>query len=171
MRKLSLIFMAIMLHCSKSDSFYLVKDMAEKMDGANAVVRNFTALGYTAKDKVWELIADEAYMYSDTDLTYVFTVDLDYYKNGKKSTKVYGNKGLLNNREGTLRIDEEVRVFSSNGRKLYTDYLTWYDKEQVLDTDAPVTITFPEGDVIKGVGMRADQKLEKWVLKSGRAVH
>ncbi len=141
------------------------------MAGADAVIHSFEAHGYSSEHPIWHLRSKEAYIFQKDGLTHVFGVNIDYYgSDGKVSTFIKGEKGLLDKNKGTMRIEGNVEVVSQNGKKLTSDYLIWFDKEKKLKTDAPVRIETPEGDIIRGRSLIADQKLDKLVLNAATGI-
>lgn len=159
------IVFSIIINCSEDDSFIPVETPDELIMGADAVIENFEVHSFTETGPLWHLKSDKAYVFQEEGVTHIFGIILNYYTGKRITTRVRGKKGLLKNKEKTFRIEGDVVVTSSNGRRLKTKYLTWYEEEKILRTDAPVLITFPGGNTVRSRrGMRANQTLEKLEL-------
>lgn len=168
---LLLFLFMIFTACKEQAEFVPVPTNDDRMNGAQVVVHNFEARGFTTEKPLWVLKSKEAYIFHEQGQTIAFDLDIEYDSGEDETTRVTGKKGTIDNKTRTLKIEGDVEVVTSTGRELYTEYLTWFEDKQVLFTDAHVKIIMPEGDTIEGEGLKADQKLNRMVLKGGRGFH
>jgi len=171
MRFIFLIFLFInLINCGSKSKFFPVKSETDKEAGADLVIRNFSAQGYQVKTPQWDIYATEAYLIYSKNIINIYQVVLNLYQTDS-SVYLTASKGTLFQKENKLEITGNVIVINSDGKKLETESLTWYEKEKRLVSNKPVKITFPEGDVLSGSGLRADTKLNKITLLNGKLNH
>lgn len=166
-----LITVVLSTACSDDNPFRQVAGPDDEIPDADLVIRNFTAEGYTRTSTLWKLEARSAYMFHDEEKTRLFNIDLTYYEGSNRGTEVSGKRGILDNKTGNLRIEGDVKVVSANGRQVLAENMNWVDEKDLLMTDAPVKILFPEGDVITGQGLEADNNLNRLILHGGSGFH
>lgn len=156
------------LSCGGNDDFKPLQENTDRVLGANAVVRKFSASGYSKREKSWSLVSNEAYMFYETDTTRLFEIDLEYYSKEKVTTKIEAEEALLDQTKRNLKIEKNVKVVSKNGRRLYTQELNWNEAEQKLKTNQVVLVVYSDSTRIRCLkGMIADQKLDKLVCHQG----
>lgn len=171
LKNLVFIVLIVMGACGKKTGFFPVKWPVEKLPEADVVIDRFTSTSYKEQKTEWYLIARKAYVVQDTGLTHIYDFEITFYEKGVKANMIQAKEGVLDNEKHQFHIQKNVLVTSVNGRELKTNSLTWYEKSKLLFTKEPVEIRLPEGDIIKGTGFQADQKLNKFVLFNGRGVH
>ncbi len=122
---------------------------------------------FTDKGKLaWELFSEKAEIYKKNHLIKVNGVHLTFYnKDGSINTGVDSKYGVVYEDKHLLSAISNVVLRTSDGAVLYTDILFWDDNRKKLYTDSAVKIVRENGDIIEGIGLEADQKLEKVIIK------
>jgi len=121
---------------------------------------------FTNKDQpVWILYSKKAEVFKDDDIIKVDGVHLLFYKNGKQDSILDSKFGEVREREKILSAISNVVLKTSDGSILYTEILHWDDNISRLYTDEYIKIVRPNGDIIEGIGMEADNNLEKLIIK------
>ena len=92
-----------------------------------------------------------------------------YDKNGKLSSTVDSDRGLLNEKTELVEALGHVVAHSDSGVTLYTDHLTYDHKKNKLYTDAFVKIT-TKTDTLYGTGFESDENLNHWVILKPRGI-
>lgn len=161
-----------MAQCQKQAPFKELRGPADRHDNADAVIRNFSATGFQGVDQTYNLTGDEAYLFQQANVTRVYKVVIEYPEKGeKKPTIITADEAVVDNPSHKTELRGNVSVKSPNGRTLECKDLVWDQSKQVLNTEAAVKIVMPSGDIIEGVGLSADQKLNRLVLKRGKGLH
>jgi len=92
-----------------------------------------------------------------------------YDKDGKLSSIVVSDRGLLNEKTELVEALGHVVAHSDSGATLYTDHLTYDHKKNKLYTDAFVKVT-TKTDTLVGTGFESDENLNHWVIRKPRGV-
>ncbi|RME92093.1 MAG: LPS export ABC transporter periplasmic protein LptC [Candidatus Hydrogenedentota bacterium] len=161
----------VFFQCGKKTGFYPVKAQPELLEGSDVIISNFHATSYKEQSLEWDMQAKKSYTIQDTGLTHVYHFTIHFYDNGQIANTITAEKGIFDSSAGKFILKNNVLVQSANGRKLTTSELTWYEKSQVLFTDKPVQIELPEGDIISGIGLKADKKINRYELYQGHGFH
>lgn len=169
---LTFIMLGLFLFCQKQSPFRELQGPLDKLENADAVIRNFLATGFQGAEQAYTLAGEEAYLFQQINVTRVYKVVIEYPEKGEKlPTIITANEALVDNPGRKTELRGDVTVKSPNGRTLECKDLVWDQSKQVLNTEAEVKIVMPSGDIIEGVGLSADQKLNRLVLKRGRGLH
>ena len=167
---LSVIICGIAACHSKSAGFEKVPAQVEPA-GSEVTIKDFETYSYKGKRVRWILRADLAYLIPEKNIIKFDNIDFDFFEKPKQKISMKGEKGVFHETKRVMDIEKDVRVVSHNGRKLFTEKLTWNEKTGKLTTDKDVKILFPEGDVIQGKGLIADQHLNKITILEGQGYH
>ena len=90
---------------------------------------------------------------------------VDFYdKEGKLTTVLVADSGVIRERKRKFEALGNVVVTTDEGIKLETQSLRWDPESAKIVTDDFVTIT-KDKDVITGYGLEADQELKHFVIK------
>ena len=166
-----LFFLASMLvHCKK-ENFYTSIIENEEPPAIDITIKKFTAEGYKKANLKWNLEAETSYLSYATSNIKMKIIRLVYFENPKDTSNLSSDEGNLNRTTNDMILEKNVVVKSSNGRELYTEKLLWDSKKEELSTDQPVKILYPNGEVIRGSGMRSDGTLTKIVIYKPVGVH
>jgi lipopolysaccharide assembly outer membrane protein LptD (OstA) len=60
-----------------------------------------------------------------------------------------------------MKASGSVIIQAVNGRKINAESILYEGKTKMFSSQESVQITYPEGDIIKGIGFRADSELNK----------
>lgn len=160
--KISLIiFLTIFLiNCNRDKKKTdMIRTIEEKIP--DVILYDFTYKHTKGSETSWILYAKEAEVLRDENLIKVKNVNLVFYKDNKPDTTLTSKYGIVNENENILSAISNVELKTVDGDFLYTDVLNWIDKDARLYTDSPVKIIRKGGDIIEGVGLEANSKLEK----------
>ncbi len=132
----------------------------------------------------WELRSPQARAYTTMNVMRAEQVDLTLYDTGKKSTTINSERGVfciedsrvampptdvfatkiieeggIALRSGDMFLSGSVVVVSTDGTKLYTDWLHYEKKDEVIRSTAPVKIVRSDS-VTTGTGLEATPDLQ-----------
>ena len=148
--------------CNPKSNFKNIFVTDEKVFDASAVIHHFLVKGYEKNQFVWELKGKKAYVHWDKQNIFIFKPRLKYInKQNYKQTHIRGEEGELTESKGVLFLKDNVNVRFQNGKSIFTEYLQWYHKKNIIKTSAPVKIIMPNGSIIQGIGLQIDMRLEK----------
>ncbi len=133
-------------------------------------ISHFTSYNYHHSTLSWKLEAAESAYYLDENRSIAESVLLHYYTNKAVRAVIQADRAVINTRTKDIELIGNVDALSPSGNRLLTDRIRWHHLEKYLDTDEPVKIIRKNGDVIEGIGLRANYDLEDYELKSVRAV-
>ncbi|MDH5716038.1 MAG: LPS export ABC transporter periplasmic protein LptC [Spirochaetia bacterium] len=170
MRWILLIILIFFNSCNQKSNFVPVKESSDKIQNAELVIRDFTAQGFKFEKADWELFAKEAYIIKNKKIIYIFNPFLTFFEN-EKPVFLRAEKGIVYTDDHLMEVENKVMVTNSEGKRLETESLIWNEKKKLLTSDKYVKITFPEGDTFEGIGMTADSKLDKIILKEAKGYH
>jgi LPS export ABC transporter protein LptC len=106
------------------------------------------------------LQADYIARYEKEDSTAARVVHADFYnQEGKHSSVLTSNFGVIKENSKELWVSGEVVVISDEGVKLETETLRWDPNIDRIVTDDFVKVTRKE-DILTGYGLEADQELK-----------
>jgi LPS export ABC transporter protein LptC len=119
----------------------------------------------------WELRAVSAEAYDDRGEILAEGIVVEYYDGGKASSRMWADKGRLDQRSHNLEATSHVVVLSlEDGTKLETEALWWDNSKEVIHTDRPVVMTTKEDDRIEGAGMEALPNMKMITVENVRGV-
>ncbi|MBN1898365.1 MAG: LPS export ABC transporter periplasmic protein LptC [Spirochaetes bacterium] len=160
-----ILFFGLMLNCHKRAVTTAVQMGQTNAKIPDVILYDFS-YHFTSKGRsVWVLSSQKADVFRDEDLIKVDGVHLIFYQNGKPDTIVDARFGEVKEKEKILSAMSNVILRTHDNSILKTEILHWNDSTAKLYTDEFVMITRPNGDVIQGYGMEADNNLEKMIIK------
>jgi len=83
----------------------------------------------------------------------------------KRLSTVYSDKAVLNERNNQITLKGNVRVYSEDGVRLFSEILRWDEVAAKITTDEPVVFINAENDTIYGEGFESEKSLENWVIE------
>ena len=95
---------------------------------------------------------------------------INYYKDSKLTAKVKSDMAIINTESKNIELKGNVDVISPSGNRLLTSLIYWDNQNKFFDTDEPVKIFRNNGDIIKGVGLRANYNLDDYEIKKNVVV-
>ncbi len=116
--------------------------------------------GYTETGaKAWDVKGDTAHVEGTT--VHIDKVNANRY--GDQQVNLTAERGQINKESGNIHLEEDVVITAKNGGgQLKTDHIDWDKNNDLVKTDAPVTITDPEqGMTATGTGLEAKPGLKK----------
>lgn len=133
-------------------------------------ISHFTSYNYHHSALSWKLEAAESSYYLDENRSIAESVLLHYYTDDTVRAVIQADRAIINTRTKDIELIGDVDALSPSGNRLFTERIQWHHLEKYLDTDEPVKIIRKNGDVIEGIGLRANYDLEDYELKNVRAV-
>ncbi|MFQ5960552.1 MAG: LPS export ABC transporter periplasmic protein LptC [Candidatus Methylomirabilales bacterium] len=113
--------------------------------------------------RVWEVEADRAELFEDQGkailIQVVDPVRIVIY-NGEETLTSFAGKVIVDLKTKDLELIGSVRSESSQGTRIFTEFVSWSAGKRQISTDAPVVIE-KEGYQIRGKGMVADTVLDQ----------
>jgi LPS export ABC transporter protein LptC len=128
-------------------------------------IRNFTSLNYKEGELSWRLEARVSSYYLDENRSIAEGVVLNYFKDKKLAAVIKADKAIINTNSRHIELIGNVDAVTPAGHRLLTSKIQWNNQNKFLDTDEPVRIIRKNGDVIEGIGMRANYNLEDYEIK------
>ncbi len=128
-------------------------------------ISNFVSLNYQAGELSWKLEARVSSYYLDENRSIAQGVVLNYFKDKKLAAVIKADKAIINTYYKNVELIGNVDAVTPAGHRLLTSKIQWNNQNKSLDTDDPVKIIRNNGDVIEGVGMRANYNLEDYEIK------
>jgi len=159
-----------LLQCNKTSDFIAIDSQENEPPYTEVGLYEFTITGYKNIKADWKLSAKRAFVLNGSGEIQIFNVDIQLYEKNNNTT-ITSEKGYYDKEKKLIRLQDNVVVKAGNGKSLYSNLLNWDEMSQRLYTDSPITIKFPEGDIINGVGMVADKKLDKVIIKKSTGYH
>lgn len=159
-----------------------VEQQGPKIDGSNRhdpdyTMHNFVTTQTDVLGKVkYILAATEMLHYPDDDSTVLHRPRFTQYTADKPYTQIEGLRGYISSDGEQVELVDNVKVvrqaFEGKGEmQLLTKKLLILPKQDLVKTDAPVTITQAPKTVITGTGMIYDKKAQTLTLLNRVKVH
>lgn len=159
-----------------------VEQQGPKIDGSNRhdpdyTMHNFVTTQTDMLGKVkYILAATEMVHYPDDDSTVLQRPRFTQYTADKPYTQIEGLRGYVSSNGEQVELVDNVKVvrqaFEGKGEmQLLTEKLLILPKQDLVKTDAPVTITQAPKTVITGTGMIYDKKAQTMTLLNRVKVH
>ncbi len=103
--------------------------------------------------------------FQNGDFQYPEGVNIEFYDSlGNVTSTIKANRGYYIKAENVYKVEEDVEVINyTSGEKLNSEELFWNPKEETVYTDKFVNIT-TETEIIKGVGLTADQDFSNYQM-------
>ncbi len=114
----------------------------------------------------WELRAISADFFKEEGVTRLDSPKVIFFGNGDKRIELTGSKGEVFNNSNDLAVSGDVRIVSSDGYTLRSDFLRYYSEKKIVATESKVFMK-GKGINMEGVGMVADIERERVIVKKG----
>lgn len=134
---------------------------ANEQADADASLRLFEVKAFENNAIKWSLTGQQGAVYYRTDSTMIADAHALSYENGRSNIDMTANKLFIDNLNENMNALGDVRITAENGRKILAESINYNGKTELFSSKEAVTIIYPEGDVINGIGFEADSKLNK----------
>jgi len=114
--------------------------------------------------KEWILVSQRMERFADREDVELYTVTMDFYKNGEYFSTLTSRRGRANVRSKNLFAWGEVVVVTEDGRRLETEELHYKDAAERIHNDVYNRFSWEE-DVMTGYGLEATPDLEYLEIK------
>ncbi|MES2499683.1 MAG: LPS export ABC transporter periplasmic protein LptC [Pseudomonadota bacterium] len=159
-----------------------VEQQGPKLDGSNRhdpdyTMHNFVTTQTDATGKLrYVLAATEMLHFPDDDSTVLQRPRFTQYTTDKPYTQIEGLRGYVSSDGEQVELVDNVKVvrqaFEGKGEmQVLTEKLLIFPKQDLVKTNAPVTIKQAPKTVITGVGMIYDKKAQTMTLLDKVKVH
>ncbi|MDD3715908.1 MAG: LPS export ABC transporter periplasmic protein LptC [Candidatus Marinimicrobia bacterium] len=102
--------------------------------------------------------------YEDTkDMFISDSMRIDFYEDGKHSSYLIADSGIVNERKENIVAIGNVVMVSDSGFTAYTDSLFWIKESDKVYTNGAIQI-FSEQDTLYGTNFESDTRLENWII-------
>jgi LPS export ABC transporter protein LptC len=137
----------------------------ESVDLPDQIIDGFRLTQTEAGRPVYDLDADKAYVYIDSNRIDVTRPSIRFFDStGAVTSTLTADSGWVQSKTSDLVARSNVHVATRDSTYLNTDSLAWRNARQVIVTDAPVTIRSPQGS-ISGIGLTSDPGLRRVEIK------
>jgi len=145
------------------ENMLAMKEMPQKLEQK---ILAFDLSNYAADgSKKWQLKGDSADIFAD--IVSLNNIDMVTYEDPKITLTALKGNYDKDNKE--ISLFEDVRMLTSDGAKLTTDYLKWNGNTDTITTDKPVRIE--RSDVIaEGNGAKAFPQMKRVILNEDVSV-
>ncbi len=130
------------------------------------LVKDFISTQYQDGNLSWELKASTSSYFYDENQSIANDITLNYFEDDKISAIVKAEKAVIHLDSNDIDLLGNVDMLSTSGNKLYTTKISWNNLEKIITTNRPVKIVKKNGDIIRGIGLRANYDLEDYEIKS-----
>ncbi|MBF8250549.1 MAG: lptC [Deltaproteobacteria bacterium] len=113
----------------------------------------------------WELRAKSADFFKEEGVTRLDAPKVVFFGNRDKRIELTGSKGEVFNNTNDLAVSGDVRIVSSDGYTLRSDFLRYFSEKKIVTTESKV-IMKGKGIDIEGVGMVADIEQDRVFIKN-----
>ncbi len=121
---------------------------------------------YTGSELLWVLEADTSYDVGNFYRVYNFV--LMFYEDGKVSSRIVADSGLMDKRSRNMVALGNVHVETAESIYMDTNILMWNEMERKIHTEDTVFIKWKDKELV-GIGFESDPNLRRIVIK--RNVH
>ena len=157
-----IILFIIFLHCKK-DTTIRVNEV-EKEHGSTITIKNFQRTAIDSKGNLlWKLNAEETYYFKKNDRSILYNIQVEQYENGKIKSKIKADKGEILKKENLIKAFGNIYMKSTDGKILEAEEIEMNTETNTLSSDKKVLIK-SSGTVIRGVGLIADNSLNKYKI-------
>lgn len=102
--------------------------------------------------------------YDDTkDMFIKDSMRIDFYRDGKHSSYLTADSGLVNERSEKIVAVGNVVMVSDSGFTAYADSLFWIEESDRVYTNGAIQI-YSEHDTLYGTNFESDTRLENWII-------
>jgi len=91
-------------------------------------------------------------------------------REGQPISRLTSQEGWWSWETNDMQARGHVVVRSTTGALLETEWLAWQQDRETIQTDAPVKVMQPQGNVIMGVGMVSNLGLDRVTIRQVDAV-
>jgi len=112
----------------------------------------------------WVLQSHEMQKFADQDDVILVTVNMDFYREGKRFSTLVADSGRANLQTHNVHTWGNVVVVTDDGKRLETEELYFDNETQKITNEVFNRIT-DHGDVVTGIGLETDPDLEYIELK------
>jgi len=127
----------------------------------DVVIRNFSDSSMNASIKNWILKADKAEVYEKQSKTVLSNLQVSLFKNNNEEGILTAKWGFITSGGKNISARTNVVYKSKDGFQLYTASLFWDNSKKHLKTSDFVKIIQPNGDIITGYGLEANQNFSE----------
>ncbi len=126
-------------------------------DGADARLEKIRFVEDKHGQKTWELEAKSIGQYQDQNIMLLEEVKVTFFTKEGRSFSISGNRGKVYQDSKNMELVGDVVLTSSDGYRLKTHSISYYNAEKKVTTSDPVEI---EGEQIRvaGIGMWVDME-------------
>ncbi|MCX7632484.1 MAG: LPS export ABC transporter periplasmic protein LptC [Turneriella sp.] len=165
---------ALCYGCRKESAFVADFTYTDRVVGADAAMRNFTAEAMRNGVLLWRLRAEEGYLVQVRKETHLYGLRIEYFETNRRSrdfgkaTVVTAQRAVLEQGNKFMTISGHVLVEAPRGRKLRTEELFWDENKNALYSNVAVTVEDGAGNILTGTrGIVTDRSLSRTVFKGG----
>ena len=101
-------------------------------------------VGAKKEQKEWELWADKAVDYKETEVMHLSKVRAVFFTIDGAEFKVTGKTGTVSGESMNMTVEGDVKMSSSNGYTFVTERLTYHSEDKKLVTKTPVQMRGPQ---------------------------
>jgi LPS export ABC transporter protein LptC len=160
-------FHIILLSCTKNTAKRVVSD---KETGSTITLRNYSRQAFNEKGVLqWKLKAEETYYYADTDLTVMYNLFVQQFEKGKLKSNIKADKGEIDKKNNKMKVMGNVYLTTLDGKKVEAEELDYDMAKEFLTSDKKIVIR-TKGTVLRGVGLEADNSMNKYKILRPEAV-
>ena len=157
-----IIIFIIFIHCKKDSTIRV--DEVEKEHGSTITIKNFQRTAIDSKGNLlWKLNAEETYYFKKNDRSILYNIQVEQYENGKIKSKIKADKGEILKKENLIKAFGNIYMKSTDGKILEAEEIEMNTETNTLSSDKKVLIK-SAGTVIRGVGLIADNSLNKYKI-------
>ncbi len=111
---------------------------------------------------VFEVEADEAYYYKESNLAHLKRPSAKLYGKNGKNTFIQGDEGIINTETNNIEVTGNVEIDTVDGYYMETSFVKYENDKMLISTDADIRLT-GKGFEIRGKGMttRLDQEVSR----------
>lgn len=128
-------------------------------------ISNFMSTNYQNGKRLWELKAKESLYFFSENRSVAKGIEVSYFQNNKLTATVRADEAVIVANTKNIVLSGNVDALLPSGNRLVTKTITWNNHDKILDTDDPVRIIMNNGDVIEGIGLKANYDLESYEIK------
>ncbi len=162
MKRLAIIFTLtiLLLSCSKTGDYgTFPPGRVPDQEIWNAVI-TVTRAG----EPTTRIYAAHLVKYQDTqDMFIRDSMRIDFYKDGKHTSYLTADSGLVNEKNENIVAIGNVVMVSDSGFTAYTDSLFWINDSNKVYTNSRIQI-FSTRDTLYGTDFVSDTKFENWTI-------
>ena len=132
---------------------------------ADQIIDGFRLTETDGGKTLYDLNADKAWVYGDSNRIEVSAPSIRFFDPaGNVTSTLTADAGTVYNKTSDLVARNHVHVATRDSTTLDTDSLAWLNAQQLIETDAPVSMRNAQG-VINGIGLVSDAGLRRIEVK------